>query len=78
MQKHLYIFHQQKKKELKQNIMWKTMIVEFNGTTVLIKRKLAFEAYLTVLDHNNMIFRKWNESKRKNLLEYKLTSRKLT
>ena len=47
MQKHLYIFHQQKKKELKQNIMWKTMIVEFNGITVLIKRKLAFETYLT-------------------------------
>lgn len=50
MQKHLCIFHQQKKR--KQNIMSKTMIVEFNSTTVLIKRKLAFETYLTVLDHN--------------------------
>lgn len=56
MQKHLCIFHQQKKR--KQNIMSKTMIVEFNGTTVLIKRKLAFETYLTVLDHNIMVFRK--------------------
>lgn len=56
MQKHLCIFHQQKKR--KQNIMSKTMIVEFNGTTVLIKRKLAFETYLTVLDHNGMVFRK--------------------
>ena len=34
------------------------MTVEFNGTTVLIKRKLAFETYLTVLDHNSMVFRK--------------------
>ena len=58
--------------------MWKTMTVEFNGTTVLIKRKLAFETYLTVLDHNSMVFRKWNESKRKKLMEKQLTPRKFT
>lgn len=52
--------------------------VEFNDTTVLIKIKLAFETYLTVLDHKSMVFRKLNESKRKNLMEKKLTPRKFT
>ena len=55
--KSICVFFINRKKIIKTKYYMKDY-VEFNGTTVLTKTKLAFETYLTVLDHKSMVFRK--------------------